>query len=145
MYCNNCGAANSDSSMNCSACGKPLRQDTRVDPQQSETTTFMAQDPTAISQTPSKTPGKGAGTAALVLGIASIAVCSLTILSMVLGVVGIIFGVIAILKAKKGHVNCGMGISGLILSIIGIFASILIGIYTIGIILAFLGIAIESF
>ena len=80
------------------------------------------------------TPGKGMGIVSMVLGIIALLItlisCCLPfmlLLSGVLGLLSIVFGIIAIAK-KRGK---GMGIAGIICSVVGLLAAILIIVFTI--------------
>jgi len=105
MYCNNCGAQNSDGSSFCSKCGNRLSQATSV-PQQTQVTAVPAR----------KT--NGLAIAALVLGIASFlppfAICSIP---------AIILGAIALNQIKKEPAieGKGMALAGLICGSIVLF------------------------
>lgn len=79
-------------------------------------------------------PGKGFGIASMVLGIIALLVTLLScclpfllILSGLLGLLSIVFGIIAIAK-KRGK---GMGIAGLICSVVGLLLAIVILIFSI--------------
>ena len=79
-------------------------------------------------------PGKGFGIASMVLGIIALLITLLScclpfmlILSGLLGLLSIIFGIIAIAK-KRGK---GMGIAGLICSVVGLLLAIVILIFSI--------------
>ena len=79
-------------------------------------------------------PGKGFGIASMVLGIIALLITLLScclpfllILSGLLGLLSIVFGIIAIAK-KRGK---GMGIAGLICSVVGLLLAIAILIFSI--------------
>jgi hypothetical protein len=105
MYCNNCGAQNSDKNSFCSKCGNRLSQATSV-PQQTQVTAVPAR----------KTNGLAIAT--LVLGIASFlppfAICSIP---------AIILGAIALNQIKKEPAieGKGMALAGLICGSIVLF------------------------
>ncbi|WP_411075262.1 DUF4190 domain-containing protein [Streptomyces sp. cmx-4-7] len=69
-------------------------------------------------------PSNGMGTAAMVLGIVSVAGFCLYGLGAVLGILGVIFGVIGVKKAGRGEAtNRGMAIAGIVLGAIGTVVS----------------------
>ncbi|MET9930025.1 MULTISPECIES: DUF4190 domain-containing protein [unclassified Streptomyces] len=69
-------------------------------------------------------PSNGMGTAAMVLGIVSVAGFCLYGLGVVLGVLGVVFGIIGVKKAGRGEAtNRGMAIAGIVLGAIGTLIS----------------------
>lgn len=74
-----------------------------------------------------QTPSNGLGTAGMVCGIVSIALCWTILVGGVLGILGVIFGSIGKARAKRGAAtNGGMALAGIITGAIGIVAAIVI-------------------
>lgn len=153
MFCRNCGTELNSDTRFCPNCGTkveaeiqqpataPIAEDTAacqepaVAPVETDTTT--SQEPvaapvvadTTVVQQPAVDPGKGMGTAALVLGIVSLAVgilcsclfaCLGGFIPLVCGILGIVFGAKASSASKAAGFENKSAKVGLILSIIGI-------------------------
>jgi hypothetical protein len=67
---------------------------------------------------PPPQPSNGMATAGLVLGIAALALCWLTILDIPLVILGITFAAVGLKRAKRGAGSRGMAMAGLICSLI---------------------------
>ncbi len=142
MFCTNCGNFNPDGTQTCTSCGTPLKQPTSetplnqtnyqpYTPQESYSQTPEMQAP-AFRQVESEgTPGKGAGIASLILGIISLALFCIPVFPAIVALVGMIFGIVSISKSGKAGKKSGLGIAGLICSIIGIVIG---GLYILGLV-----------
>lgn len=75
--------------------------------------------------------GKGLAITALVLGIIALLFCWTIIGGILFGVLAVIFGLIALLGKKSG--GAGMSITGIILGVIGLIISVIIGVFTWGV------------
>ena len=93
------------------------------------------QNVSAVAQVPVKKTGKGLGITSMILGILAL-ICTLLsctcaglglILAAILGLLSIIFGIIAVAK-KRGK---GMGIAGIICSVVGLLIAIAILVITV--------------
>ncbi|WP_328942293.1 DUF4190 domain-containing protein [Streptomyces sp. NBC_00250] len=71
-----------------------------------------------------QSPSNGMGTAAMVLGIISVAGFCLWGLGTILGILALIFGIIGLKKAGRGEAtNRGMAVAGIVLGAIGLLIS----------------------
>ncbi len=149
MFCTNCGNFNPDGTQNCSSCGAPLTQSQRFVTQNQgnvigQQTNYQPYEPqqfygqaagnqVPVFQQPDSqgVPGKGAGIASLILGIISLASFCIPVFPAVVALVGMILGIVSVSKAGKAGKKCGVGIAGLICSIIGLLIG---GIYILGLI-----------
>ena len=140
MYCTNCGNYNPEEAKVCSSCGSPLSTGTATrqenptagyqpyNPQQTYGQTPYASQPV----TPTEIPGKGAGIASLILGILSLVFFCLYYISIPAGIAGIVTGCVAISKAKSVGAKNGMGVAGIVCSIIGMVICIAITVAAVG-------------
>ena len=72
-------------------------------------------------------PGRGFAIAGLVLGIASVALFALWVLSGICAVLAIIFSAVAMSKAKQAGRGNGMALAGLIIGAVGLAVAALFG------------------
>ncbi len=121
MFCPNCGTPAEEGQSSCANCGAAL----------------TVQAPQPVVAVPKSSPGKGFGIASMVLGIVSLVLFCVVYVAIPCAIVGIVLGAVSILKAKKVGASCGMGIAGLVCSIIAL--AILVAIF------AFAGSVVGSF
>ncbi len=74
-------------------------------------------------------PGKGAGITSLVFGILSLVFCCIPIMGFIFALVGTITGIVSVVKSSKCGTTCGIGVGGLVCSIIGLLIGL---VYTLG-------------
>ena len=131
MNCPNCGAPN-DGGKFCKSCGTPLPQvQSNVQQNNSYQQSYQqpVQQPTYQQPNqytppvqpeidPNEKTAKGFAVTSLVLGILSLICCG-----VVLSIPGVIFGIVSLNKKKEQN---GMAIAGIVLSAIGLVASIII-------------------
>lgn len=153
MFCRNCGTELNSDTRFCPSCGTKAEteiqqpaaapiaeepaacQEPAVAPVEANATPIQAPvaapvaTDTTVVQQPTVDPGKGMGTAALVLGIVSLSVgilcsclfaCLGGFIPLVCGILGIVFGVKASNTSKAAGFENKSAKVGLILSIIGI-------------------------
>ncbi|RDI61522.1 DUF4190 domain-containing protein [Nocardia pseudobrasiliensis] len=71
--------------------------------------------------------GRGLAITALVLGIIALLSCWTIVGGILFGLVGVIFGIIALVKSRRGTAaGGGMAVAGLVLSLLGLIAAIVI-------------------
>lgn len=78
-------------------------------------------------------PWKGPGTASLILGILSLILCCIPFIGFLLSLIGLITGIVSVSRSGKVGVTYGVGIAGLICSVIGLLIG---GLYMFGLIVA---------
>jgi hypothetical protein len=124
MICKNCNAENDDNSKFCQSCGAPLSAPDATQQQTAGTagqTVQPASYAPQYSQPVQAQANSGSnGTASLVLGIVSILLCCLPIVSTIIAIIGIILS----RKNRKNGNKTGVSTAGLVCSIIGLCLSI---------------------
>lgn len=111
MRCTRCGAENAPGSNVCSTCGTPLVQ-------------YAAPVMPGYVAQP-VVPGKGVGIASMVLGIISLALFCFWFLALPCALVGCILGGVSINAAKQVNMKpSGMGIAGLVCSVVALGVAI---------------------
>lgn len=133
-YCSECGNELREQAKFCDVCGTPRVERTTFTQPQKETS---VEDNTPVMRATTTSPHKWKAIVSLVAGLVSVlAPCLCCIDSLVMGILGFICGVTALVfaflsrKDTDGHF-CGMSIAGLILSIFGIFISLVVVIFTV--------------
>ncbi len=136
MFCKNCGATNGDNAAFCVNCGAALTEETVVLNEQpvkeqpayeqpAQPVQPVYTQPVAPIQN-TVVPGKGMGTASLVLGILSLTICCGATLP---AIIGLILGIISAKNAKDAGMKNGTATAGIICSAIGLaFAVIFIAV-----------------
>ena len=154
MYCTNCGNYNPEEAKTCSACGTPIGT-TNGATQENATSGYQPYNPQQnYGQTscapqqnshPTEIPGKGAGVASLVLGIVSLVLFCVYFFSIPAGIAGIITGCISVSKAKAVGAKSGMGVAGIVCSVIGMLIAILVIVAAAGVFVSRFGEVFETF
>ena len=128
MFCGKCGSPIKDGNSFCSICGAPI--DSPVAPTNDSAPQYSsqpidhpAQTVPVYMMTQSAPPTKSNGFAivGLVLGIFAICLCWIPYVGLVLGFAGLVFSIIGISKVSSCRSGRGQAITGLILSIFGLF------------------------
>lgn len=116
MFCPNCGAQNADNAPFCANCGSRFEQAPAAPVAPGYTPVGVP--PVA----PVANPGKGMGITSMVLGILAILLLctSLTWVAIGCAIVGVILGAMGMKKSKEVGMSNGMGIAGLVCSIIAL-------------------------
>jgi hypothetical protein len=131
MFCANCGTKIEEGAKFCSSCGTPvvsagvgIKQEKAVYFIQAQPSALPASDVYQTQNTQAAVPGatdkKGFAITSLVLGINSIWAWYFPYLGFPVSIVGLIMGVVGYKSSKKGFST-----AGLILSIIGLVATII--------------------
>jgi len=117
IFCSNCNQQLDDNLKFCPACGKEVNPDAPAVVVEStpEYQTYEQPNYQQPQQPYGVVPGKGAATAALVLGIVAIVFSYVALVGLVSGIVGLVMTSTA---KKEGFVG-GMATAGLICSIVG--------------------------
>ncbi len=154
MYCTNCGNYNPEEAKNCSSCGTPIGKGSAA-PQENASTGYQpynpqqtyGQSPYAPQSAPRPTeiPGRGAGIASLILGIVSLVFFCVFYLSIPAGIAGIVTGCVSVSKAKAVGAKNGMGVAGIVCSVIGIVICILVIVAAAGLVMSEFGEVFETF
>ena len=126
MFCENCGAQIADGSAICPNCGAAVRVSPAtgeavpvapIQAQPVEPVQPIYQQPVQpVYQQPAAGGSKALAITALILGICGLVFCWIPVFGLLIAVAGLIVGIFA-LKNPNGK---GMGITGFVLSIVGI-------------------------
>ena len=133
MFCENCGSQIPDNNSVCPNCGAAVRSAGAAQPVQPVQPVYQPVQPVyqqqpvqpvyqqpayqqPIYQQQPASGGKGAAITALILGICGLVFCWVPVFGMLIAIAGLILGILSF-KNPNGK---GMGITGFVLSIIGI-------------------------
>lgn len=132
-YCSNCGIQVDEHAKFCAVCGTPLKFSPDVQEEKSKEYTQEVTTVVPVSGEQPLVPArKWKAIVSFVLGLVSVlSPCLCCIAPLAMGIVGLLAGitalVFAILSRKDtGRHFCGLAIAGLILSIFGIFISLVV-------------------
>lgn len=153
MFCSQCGTKNADGAAFCAGCGAPMANDVAENQEAPVIEAPVAEEPKPevpevqpiqndfqpndYTPTPAPVlPGKGAGIAGMILGIASLVFMCYFYISLPCAIVGLILSISSKSKAKKAGMKNGFSVAGIITSAIGL------GIAILYIVLAIIGLAV---
>ena len=112
MYCENCGAQNTEGASYCSNCGAPMGQQANFNYQ------------TPATQPKRKIPSLGMGITSMVLGATTCGFLCYAIFIVPCAIIGLILGCMANSRAKAVGLKNGFATAGIITSVIGLVLAV---------------------
>ena len=130
MFCGKCGSTIPDGNVFCSNCGASINDSSEQSSAQQSTQSVQTVPVIMVTQPTTK--ANAAAITGFVFGIVAFCLCLIPYVGLVLGLVGLVLSIVGINKKKECGRGGGLAITGLLLSIIGLFmgAVMILGIGT---------------
>ena len=119
MFCGKCGSSIPDGNAFCSNCGASITDSSEQSSVQQPIQTVQTVPVIMVTQPATK--ANAAAITGFVFGIIAFFLCLVPYVGLVFGLVGLILSIVGINKKKEGGRGGGLAITGLLLSIIGMF------------------------